>query len=149
MELKDYQRDALAAFTYWLDVLKSESQSAKEDSSFWQKAGREVPDDVLNFPKTAWKKYWESDDDNKCRKYVSRNDAAGRPIPHVCFKIPTGGGKTLIAAAAIERLNIQTGLILWVTPTKAIYQQTKEALKNREHPYRKTLERASSSTIFY
>lgn len=147
MELKDYQSDALAAFTHWLDVLKSESQSAKEDRRLWLEAGREVPDDVLNYPKAAWKKFWESGADNESREYVSRSDDAGRPIPHICFKIPTGGGKTLIAAAAIERLNIQTGLILWVTPTKAIYQQTKEALKNREHPYRKLLERASGGRV--
>ena len=57
-------------------------------------------------------------------EYASRTDDAGRPIPHVCFKVPTGGGKTLLAAAALERLNRQTGLTLWITPTRAFYEQT-------------------------
>ena len=65
----------------------------------------------------------------------------------MCFKVPTGGGKTLLAAAALERLGRQAGLTLWVTPTRAIYEQTKTALKNREHPYRQMLERASGGRV--
>ena len=55
---------------------------------------------------------------------AARADEAGRPIPHACFKVPTGGGKTLLAAAALERLNRPTGLTLWIVPSRAIYQQT-------------------------
>ena len=79
--------------------------------------------------------------------YTSRTDDSGRPIPHVSFKVPTGGGKTLLAAAALERLNRQTGLTLWITPTRAIYEQTKTALRNRDHPYRQLLERASGGRV--
>ena len=79
--------------------------------------------------------------------YSDRTDEAGRPIPHACFKVPTGGGKTLLAAATQERLNRQTGLTLWITPTNAIYEQTKAALKNREHTYRQMLERASGGRV--
>ena len=80
-------------------------------------------------------------------EYVSRTDEADRLIPHICFKIPTGGGKTLLAAAALQRLHRQTGLTLWITPTRAIYDQTKAALKSREHPYRQMLERASGGRV--
>ena len=52
-----------------------------------------------------------------------------------------------VAASALERLNRQTGLTLWVVPTKAIYAQTRAALWNREHPYRQTLERASAGRV--
>ena len=55
--------------------------------------------------------------------------------------------KTLLAAAALERLNRQTGLTLWIVPSKAIYNQTKAALWNREHPYRQMLERASAGRV--
>ncbi len=79
--------------------------------------------------------------------YVTRTDDANRPIPHICFKVPTGGGKTLIAAAALERLHRQRGLTLWIVPTRAIYTQTKKALWDKEHPYRKTLERASAGKV--
>ena len=147
MELKDYQSASLDTFTRWLDVLKSEYQNAKEDVDYFREKGRDIPDDVLDYPRSAWKKMWTDDGTAKCREYVSRSDEAGRPIPHICFKIPTGGGKTLLAAAAIERLNRQTGLILWVTPTKAIYQQTKDSLRSREHPYRQMLERASGGRV--
>ena len=61
--------------------------------------------------------------------------------------MPTGGGKTLLAAAALERMNRQNGLTLWIVPTKAIYQQTKKALWNKEHPYRDMLERASGGRV--
>ena len=53
----------------------------------------------------------------------------------------------MLAAAALERLNRQTGLTLWITPTRAIYEQTKSALRNREHPYRQMLERASGGRV--
>ena len=72
-------------------------------------------------------------------EYVDRTDEANRPIPHICFKVPMGGGKTLLAAAALERLPWQRGLVLWVVPSKAIYDQTKAALWDKQHPYRKIL----------
>ena len=80
-------------------------------------------------------------------EYVDRTDDANRPIPHICFKVPTGGGKTLLAAAALERAPWQTGLVLWIVPSKAIYAQTKAALWNKEHPYRQMLRRASAGRI--
>ena len=106
--------------------------------------GFDVPDDVRNYPKSAWQQLAQSGGvAETAGSYVSRTDDAGRSIPHVCFKVPTGGGKTLLAAAALERLNRQAGLTLWITPTRAIYEQTKIALRNREHFYRHMLERAS------
>ena len=44
-------------------------------------------------------------------------------------------------------LSRQTGLTLWITPTRAIYEQTKAALRNREHFYRHMLERASGGRV--
>ena len=70
------------------------------------------------------------------RPYVDRTAAGGFAIPHVCFKVPTGGGKTLLAAAALERLDQNNGLVLWMVPSNAIYRQTKEKLWDRQHPYR-------------
>ena len=62
-------------------------------------------------------------------------------------KVPTGGGKTLLAAAALERLPWQRGLVLWVVPSKAIYAQTKAALWDKRHPYRKMLNRAGAGRV--
>ena len=132
MELKEYQFTALDAFIRWREAL----EQAREDT--------ESP----NYPRRAWQALAAAGGVAYPQlPYIDRTDAADRPIPHLCFKVPTGGGKTLLAAAALERLNQQTGLVLWITPTNAIYQQTKAALRNREHPYRQMLERASGGRV--
>ncbi len=149
MELKDYQANALDAFTRWLDVLATAQVQVEAAIAALHDVGTDdMLDAVRNYPQTAWGRLrGEGGVAGSAGEYVSRTDDAGRPIPHICFKVPTGGGKTLLAAAALERLNRQTGLTLWITPTRAIYQQTKDALKNREHPYRQMLERASGGRV--
>ncbi len=47
----------------------------------------------------------------------------------------------------MRRLKIGTGFLLWLVPTKAIYTQTWDAFRNREHPYRQILERASGGRV--
>ena len=148
MELKEYQVAALEAFVRWRDMLAEAQAESATARSALEGVGFDVPDDVRNYPKTAWQKLAQLGGvAESAGEYVSRTDDAERPIPHVCFKVPTGGGKTLLAAAALERLNWQTGLTLWITPTRAIYDQTKAALRNREHPYRQMLERASGGRV--
>ena len=148
MELKGYQSDALDAFAEWLDLLEKARHEAAEDAEYYAARGREIPGDALNYPRNAWQ-WWAQSGKlaADAGEYISRTDEAGRPVPHICFKVPTGGGKTLLAAAALERLNRKTGLTLWLTPTNAIYEQTKAALKNREHPYRQILELASDGRV--
>ena len=146
MELKDYQNAALNAFARWRDALIDAQAQSQTGIDALRNAAPDVPipDDLRDYPKTAWQKLAQSGGvAETAGEYASRTDAAGRPIPHVCFKVPTGGGKTLLAAAALEKLNRNTGMALWITPTRAIYEQTKTALRNREHPYRQMLERAS------
>ena len=147
-ELKEYQSRALDAFTQWLNALDAARAQSETAIEALTQAGVDVPDDLRNYPKTAWARLAESSGvAESAREYISRTDDAGLPIPHICFKVPTGGGKTLIAAAALDRLHRQTGLVLWITPTRAIYQQTKTALWSKEHPYRKMLERASGGRV--
>lgn len=62
-------------------------------------------------------------------------------LPYVCLRLPTGGGKTFVACHAVsitasELLKTDNPLVLWLTPSNAIREQTLNALKNREHPYR-------------
>jgi type III restriction enzyme len=73
-------------------------------------------------------------------------------VPNVCFKIPTGGGKTLLAVEAVSRLFgkhllSNSGLVLWVVPNEAIYTQTKKQLTDREHPYRQRLDRVAAGKV--
>ena len=148
MELKQYQAATLETFSKWLENLRIAKAQSEQAAVALQNIGHDVPDDVRNYPKTAWQKMKDAGEiATTARKYISRTDDAGRPIPHACFKVPTGGGKTLLATAALERMNRPTGLTLWITPTRAIYEQTKTALKNREHPYREMLERASGGRV--
>lgn len=65
--------------------------------------------------------------------------------PRVCIKIPTGGGKTILAAHCIKTISQiwcdkEYPLVLWFVPSDTIRKQTIEALKNPRHPYRQTLD---------
>lgn len=81
--------------------------------------------------------------------YNLRLSGAGDEVPTVCLKIPTGGGKTLLAVKAIDAINNiyqrrQAGLVLWIVPTQQIYRQTLQALKDKGHPYRQMLDIGSA-----
>ena len=148
MELKTYQLRALDAFSRWLEALEAAQDESEAAIEAWPEAAGEIPDVVRNYPLKAWEVLRGEDGvAATAGEYITRTDGAGRPIPHICFKVPTGGGKTLLAAAALERRHRQTGLTLWIVPSKAIYAQTKAALWNREHPYRQMLERASAGRV--
>ena len=64
--------------------------------------------------------------------------------PYVCVRIPTGGGKTIMAAHAVgiaaqEYLQVSNPMVLWLVPSEAIRDQTISALKDIGHPYRAAL----------
>jgi len=66
-------------------------------------------------------------------------------LPYVCLRVPTGGGKTLLAchAAGIamkELLHADRAIVLWLVPSNTILGQTADALRNPRHPYRRALE---------
>ncbi|MBI6856235.1 DEAD/DEAH box helicase family protein, partial [Pseudomonas cichorii] len=65
-------------------------------------------------------------------------------IPSVCLRVPTGGGKTLLAAHTVALagksvLDSDAPIALWLTPSDTIRTQTLEALSNARHPYRQAL----------
>lgn len=79
------------------------------------------------------------------RPYAPIESLSG--MPYVCLRLPTGGGKTLVACHAVsvtasELLKTDTPLVLWLTPSNAIRDQTLSALKNPLHPYRDAFESA-------
>ncbi len=157
MQLKDYQQEALTTFEVWVRMLAESWDECEKAKSALQSVGLEATGDQLNFPKLAWEKLLgqghlpvrSANEAYVDRTIGERND--GEPLPHVCLKVPTGGGKTLMTADAVERYmqttSNQTGLLLWIVPSKAIYEQTKASLWNREHPYRQMLERACGGRV--
>ena len=148
MELKEYQGRVLESFARWREALETARQESEIAISAWPQAAGKIPDAVRNYPRAAWEALAAIGGvAESAGAYIDRTTDAPQPIPHICFKVPTGGGKTLLAAAALERLNRPTGFVLWIVPTRAIYQQTKDALWNREHPYRKMLMRASGGRV--
>jgi type III restriction enzyme len=64
--------------------------------------------------------------------------------PRVCLKVPTGGGKTIIAAHAVKVVadtwcERENPVVLWFCPSDTVRRQTYGALINPRHPYRMVL----------
>ena len=136
MILKEYQKRALATVEEFLERLTE-----------WRARAAAVleqdPEMDVDWVGRAWTKTAPS------RAYLPRRNGLGEPLPSFCLKIPTGGGKTLLATKVIDLVNThyrrrQTGLVLWIVPTTQIYGQTLKALKDRDHPYRRQLDLASA-----
>lgn len=121
--LKTYQRNALSALMLFL----RQSQTMGLEAA-WAHAGRRE-----GRPATPYR----------------NDDLAGAPC--VCLRIPTGGGKTLMASHAIVGMgplwaqNVNGGdypVALWLVPSDTIRSQTLSALQTPGHPYRAALEEA-------
>ena len=121
MQLKRYQKEAL-------DALKS----------FLEKT-RETNDAAGSF------------DEVTASLEIGRYKSSYRPledmkdVPYACIRIPTGGGKTILGAYTVKLagnsfLERDFPVALWLVPSKIIQKQTVEALKNRQHAYRKVLD---------
>lgn len=66
-------------------------------------------------------------------------------MPYVCLRLPTGGGKTMLAGFTVSLtanrlLHVDHTLVLWLVPSRAILLQTMKTLKNRKDPLRMGLE---------
>jgi type III restriction enzyme len=73
-------------------------------------------------------------------------------VPNVCLRLPTGGGKTLLAAHTIAKagryyLERDHPVVLWLVPTNTIRKQTAEALKKPSHPYRAAIDEAFDGRV--
>ncbi|MDP2868256.1 DEAD/DEAH box helicase [Methyloversatilis sp.] len=73
-------------------------------------------------------------------------------MPYFCLRVPTGGGKTWLAAKGVAQVNThllrsEHSVILWLVPSKPIREQTIKALRNRSHPYHAALREAGPVTV--
>lgn len=133
MQLKDYQQTALSNIRRYLEHLAEMKKKADQVTD---------PDLAFDFAQTAWKKA------GLPPPYSPRKNGLGQCLPTFCLKVPTGGGKTLLAVKSIDLVNMiyrkrRTGLVLWIVPTTQIYRQTIQSLKDKDHPYRQHLDLAT------
>ncbi|MEZ5601982.1 MAG: DEAD/DEAH box helicase family protein [Candidatus Competibacteraceae bacterium] len=73
-------------------------------------------------------------------------------MPYFCLRVPTGGGKTWLAAKSVHLVNThllrgEHSVILWLVPSKPIREQTLRALRDRRHPYHTALREAGPITV--
>lgn len=119
-QLKEYQQRALDALSYYF---RTTSEVEDADTAFYQVTkhvfGRGIPYNP-----------------------VQVDGLTG--LPYVCLRMPTGAGKTYVAAHAVgtatrDLLEADRSLVLWLVPTTSILEQTIEALKDPKHPYRQAI----------
>lgn len=156
-QLKGFQVTVLTQLGRYLDELNRHQAQAKQAAAALQamEGMEELAREAADFPKKAWAALGKARSlppAFRDQPYSSRFDGADRAIPNVCLKVPTGGGKTLLAAASVARvfssyLNQHTGQVLWVVPNEAIYRQTLKTLSDRDHPYRQMLNVAGAGRV--
>ena len=139
MILKDYQQRALATVQRYLEILAEAREKAADILEI---------DPTYDWARAAWER-GVRENAIPFSAYQPRKTGLGEPLPTVCLKVPTGGGKTLLATKVVDLVGThyhkqQTGLVLWIVPTTQIYNQTVRALKDRDHPYRQQLDLVSA-----
>lgn len=128
MELKSFQRTALDTLASFLDRART-----------------------LANPEQAFIESWRSRDSPQTPP--TYRTMPGLPgVPNVCLRLPTGGGKTLLAAHTVaiagrHYLEREFPVVLWMVPTNTIRVQTAEALKKPDHPYRAALDDAFEGRV--
>lgn len=128
MELKTFQRAALETLETYLERARITGDPGQ---AFIQTLRQREPD--RNPP-----------------PYRTIQGLAG--VPNACLRLPTGGGKTLLAAhtVAVARrsyLERDYPVVLWLVPTNTIRRQTAEALKKPSHPYRAAIDDAFDGRV--
>lgn len=121
MELKTYQKKAIADLTRYMELLGQTRDVFAAWKAFWTE--KEIPVGYGGVPNY-------------------QNILPG--TPDLCMKVPTGGGKTFLACSAIKPIfeglpHTKIRAVVWLVPSDAILVQTIAALKNPNHPYRQKI----------
>ena len=122
MELKDYQIQVIRDLERFLELLIEKQSISSAYSSLWNEKGVNVGIDGMP---------------------PYNSELAG--VPQVCFKVPTGGGKTFLAANSIKPIfdsmpHIHPKAVVWIVPSDAILTQTYRTLTDKNHDYRKKID---------
>lgn len=122
MELKNYQIQVIRDLERFLELLIEKQSISSAYSTLWNEKGVNVGIDGMP---------------------PYNSELAG--VPQVCFKVPTGGGKTFLAANAIKPIfdsmpHIHPKAVVWLVPSDAILTQTYRTLTDKNHDYRKKID---------
>jgi type III restriction enzyme len=136
VQLKQYQERVLREVKHFLELLAEEQASGTKHPTL--DAWNEAKETLTGIVGT----------------YQERKNGVGKDLPTFCIKVPTGGGKTLLAAQilglvheTILKARNGAGLVLWVVPSDQIYKDTLKALRDRRHFVRESLEHSLSRRI--
>ena len=140
MELRKYQEDALSELESYIKDLATAKDKLSITNEALIQAGH--PPEKTPVTEQAWQ------DHTGKTGYHTLINQIGDDVPNVCFRVPTGGGKTLLSAHAVGIINQHylkrhNGLVLWIVPSEAIYSQTKRSFMDYDHPYRAILDLAA------
>lgn len=124
---------------------KTYQQQVLDSVEAYFKACHELPSPSIAFTATT-ERLW-----GRGNAY---NPLSGFPpdMPYFCLRVPTGGGKTWLAAKSVQLANThllrcEHSVILWLVPSKPIREQTLRALRDRLHPYHTALREAGPITV--
>lgn len=122
MELKRFQKQVISDLNRYCELLNSTNSVSKAYTDFW--AEKNVMVGFGGMP--------------------SYNNTIEN-TPHVCFKVPTGGGKTFLACNALKTIfdnlpSKKAKLVVWLVPSDAILTQTLKNLSDPSHDYRRKIE---------
>lgn len=139
MFLKNYQIKVI-------NTLKQFYKTAAETRQSFAVARKALPENMrhtLNWVEPVFKSTQKEYKD-KCGNGLQEF------YPRFVLKVPTGGGKTLLAVEAIrEYQNLfaqkRTGLVVWIVPTETIYSQTVQKLRDKSNPLRQLLDQCSGN----
>lgn len=128
MELKNYQKRVMKNLSSYLDFLNQYDM------------------------KKAWSEYWASQNVAVGFGGVPQYRDEIKGVPHICFKVPTGGGKTFMACSSLKPIFEKMPLdkpkvVVWLAPSDAIIEQTINTLSNVDHPYRQRIDRDFSGKV--
>ena len=131
MELKTYQKNVIADLTRFLELVNEKKYASKAYSTLWTEKNVVVDGGVNGMP-----------------FYQTQIPGA----PEVCFKVPTGGGKTFLAASSIKPIFdsmpvSRAKAVVWLVPSDAILTQTYAALADVNHPYRQKIDTDFGSRV--
>jgi len=149
----EYQERVLNTLELYLSCVSNKKIDHDRSVKILKKQQLNSP--ISDFTKEAWEHLRQLGKLPPSRVHIphsERKDGCARWVPNAVLKVPTGGGKTFLAVSGVSKilekyLSTNVGFVLWIVPNEAIYRQTITHFKDRQHPYRQALDRASAGRV--